>query len=93
MDEKISIEKIKEIEELKQKAQAGDGKAQCQLAEMYLRGDGVEQNVQEANTLVEKNLFGNDVRDLSQDSHSLTEKELDILKKVYGVRFNGDGGK
>ena len=87
MNEKISIE------ELKQKAQAGDGKAQCQLAEMYLRGDGVEQNVQEANKLVEKNLFGDDVRDLSQDSHSLTEKELDILKKVYGVRFDGDGGK
>ena len=87
MNEKISIE------ELKQKAEAGDGKAQCQLADMYLRGDGVEQNVQEANKCIEKNLFGDDVRDLSQDSHSLTEKELDILKKVYGVRFNGDGKK
>jgi hypothetical protein len=93
MNEKTSIEQIKEIEELKQKAQAGDGKAQCQLADMYLRGDGVEKNVQEANKLVEKNLFGNDVRDLPQDSHSLTEKELDILKKVYGVRFDGNGGK
>ena len=85
MDEKINIE------ELKQKAEAGDGKAQCQLADMYLRGDGVEQNVQEANKLVEENLFGNDVRYLSQESHSLTEKELDMLKKVYGVRFDGDG--
>ena len=93
MNEKTSIEKIKEIEELKQKAQAGDGKVQCRLAEMYLRGDGVEQNVQEANKLVEKNLFGNDVRDLSQESQSLTEKELDILKKVYEVRFDGNGGK
>lgn len=87
MNEKISIE------ELKQKAQAGDGKAQCQLADIYLRGDGVEQNVQEANKCIEKNLLGNDVRDLSQESQSLTEKELDMLKKVYGVRFNGNGGK
>ena len=56
MDEKINIE------ELKQKAEAGDGKAQCQLADMYLRGDGVEQNVKEANRWIEMNLFSNDVR-------------------------------
>ena len=87
------MDKKTNIEELKQKAEAGDGKAQCRLADMYLRGDGVEQNVKEANRWIEMNLFSNDVRDLSQNSQSLTEKERDMLKKVYGVKFDSDGKK
>ena len=65
----------KNLESLTKRAEAGDAKASYDLAVKYIKGDGVERNLEKAKELLEKAAYNAD----SQYLKDTAKKELDKL--------------